>query len=44
MDWAAHLENLHIVFQEFNINAMILKPVLIRLFRNGLRPSNCGQA
>ena len=39
MDWSAYLEHLQTVFREFNANAVILEPVLIRLFRNGLRPS-----
>ena len=44
MDWAAHLEHLQIVFQEFDVDAVILEPVLIRLFRNGLSPSIRAQA
>ena len=39
MDWAAHLEQLQTVFRKLDINAMILEPVLIRLFRDGLRSS-----
>ena len=39
MDWAAHLKHLQTVLPEFNVDAMISEPVLIRLFRNGLRPS-----
>ena len=39
MDQAANLEHLQTVCQEFNANAVILEPVLIRLFRNDLRPS-----
>ena len=37
MDWTAHLEHLQTVLQEFDANTMILEPVLICLFRNGLR-------
>ena len=37
MDWAAYLEYLQTVFQEFDANVIILKPVLIHLFRNGLK-------
>ena len=44
MDWAAHLEHLQTVLQEFDANAVISEPVLIRLFRNGLRPSIRAQA
>ena len=44
MDWAVHLEHLYTVFQEFDANTMILEPVLIRLFRDGLRPSIRAQA
>ena len=39
MDRAAHLEHLQTVFQEFDTDVVILEPVLIRLFCNGLRPS-----
>ena len=39
MDWAAYPEHLQTVFRNCNANAMILEPVLIRLFCNGLRPS-----
>ena len=39
MDWMTHLEHLHTVFREFNANVVILESVLIRLFRDGLRPS-----
>ena len=44
MDWAAHLKHLQTVFQEFDANAVISEPVLICLFRNGLRPSIRAQA
>ena len=44
MDWAAHLEHLQTILCEFDADAVISKPVLIRLFRNGLRPSICAQA
>ena len=44
MDLATHLEHLQTVFWEFDANAVILEPVLIRLFRNGLRPSIRAQA
>ena len=39
MDWAAHLEHLQTVFREFDADTVISEPVLIRLFRDGLRPS-----
>ena len=39
MDWAAHLKHLQTVFQEFNNDTVISEPVLMHLFRNGLRPS-----
>ena len=44
MNWAAHLEHLQTVLQEFDANALISELVLIRLFRNGLRPSIRAQA
>ena len=44
MDWAAHLEHLQTVLQEFNADEVILEPVLIRLFCNGLRPCIRAQA
>ena len=44
MDWAAHLEHLQTVFREFDADTVISEPVLIRLFRNGLRPSIRAQA
>ena len=44
MDWAAHLKYLQTVFQEFNAHAVISEPVLIRLFRDGLKPSIRAQA
>ena len=44
MDWAAHLEHLQTVLREFDADAVISEPVLIRLFRNGLRPSIRAQA
>ena len=37
MDWATHLEHLQTVFYKFNTIAVISEPVLIHLFRNGLR-------
>ena len=39
IDWAAYLEHLQTVLREFDADALILEPVLIRLFRNSLRPS-----
>ena len=44
MDWSAHLGHLQTVLWEFDANAVISEPVLIRLFCNGLRPSICAQA
>ena len=44
MDWAAHLEHLQTVCQEFNADAVISEPILICLFRNSLRPSIYAQA
>ena len=44
MDWAAHLEQLQTVFQEFDADVLILEPVWIRLFCNSLRPSMRAQA
>ena len=44
MDWAAHLEHLQTVLREFDADAVISEPVLIRLFRNGVRPSIRAQA
>ena len=44
MDRAAHLEHLQTVFREFDANTVILEPVLIHLFRDGLRPSIRTQA
>ena len=44
MDWAAYLEHLQTVFRKFDANAVILEPVLIRLFRDSLRPSIRAQA
>ena len=44
MDWAAELEHLQTVFRKFEPNAVILEPVLICLFRNGLWPSIHAQA
>ena len=39
MDCADHLEHLQTVLRKFDANVVISEPVLIRLFRNGLRPS-----
>ena len=39
MDLAIYLEHLQTVFKKFDVNAIILKPVLIRLFCNSLEPS-----
>ena len=39
MNWATHQKHLQTILQEFDAGAMILEPILIRLFRNGLRPS-----
>ena len=44
MDWAAHLEHLQTVLREFDADAVISEPVLIRLFRDGLKPSIRAQA
>ena len=44
MDWAAHLKHLHTILHKFNANAVILKPVLICLFCNSLKPFICAQA
>ena len=44
MNWAAHLEHLQTIFQEFNANTVILKSLLICLFYNGLKPSIYTQA
>ena len=44
MDWAVYLEHLQTVLQEFNADMVILEPVLIRLFCNGLRFSIYAQA
>ena len=44
MDWAAHFEHLQTVLREFDANTVILEPVLIRLFRDGLKPSIRAQA
>ena len=44
MDLAAHLEHLQTVLREFNADAVILEPVLIRLFRDDLRPFIRAQA
>ena len=41
MDWAAYLKHLQTVLREFDADA---KAVLIRLFRNGLKPSIRAQA
>ena len=39
MDWAAYLEHLQTVPQEFDTDAVILELVLIPLFCNGMRLS-----
>ena len=44
MNWAAHLEHLQTILQEFDAHVVILKPVLIRLFCNGLWPFIHAQA
>ena len=44
MDYAAHLEYLQTVFWEFDADAVIVEPVLIRLFCNGLWRSLYTQA
>ena len=44
MDWAAYLKHLQTVFQKFDPDAVILEPVLIRLFYDGLWPFICTQA
>ena len=44
MNWAAYPEHIQTVLWEFDADAVISKPVLIRLFRDGLRPSIYAQA
>ena len=44
IDCAAHLEHLQTVFQEFDPDVVISEPVLIHLFRDGLRPCIRAQA
>ena len=44
MDWTVYLEYLQTIFCKFDANVVIVEPVLIRLFRNGLRPSIRAQA
>ena len=39
MDWAAHLEHLQAILKAFDPVAAPNKEVLIRCFREGLRPS-----
>ena len=39
LDWAAHLEHLLAVFREFDPAATPNKEIIIRYFREGLRPS-----
>ena len=43
MDWAAHIEHLQIVFQEFDADVVILEPIFIRLSRDSLQSSICAQ-
>ena len=38
-DWAAYLEHLQAVLQEFNPVATLNEEIIIRYFREGLRPS-----
>ena len=44
MDWVAYLKHLQTVFRKFDANVVILEPVLICLFYDGLRLSICIQA
>ena len=44
MDWPTHLEQLQTVLCKFNADKVILKPVLIRLFSDSIRPSIRAQA
>ena len=39
LDWAAHLEHLLVVLQEFDFATTPNKEIMIRYFREGLRPS-----
>ncbi len=39
LDWAAHLEHLHAVLKEFDPTGAPNETILIRYFRDGLRPS-----
>ena len=39
LDWAAHLEHLQAIFQEFDPAATLNDEIIIRYFREGLRPS-----
>ena len=38
-DWAAHLEYLLAVFQEFDLATTLNEEIMIRYFREGLKPS-----
>ena len=44
MDWAAYLEHLQTVLWKFDTDTVISELVLIRLFRDSLRPSIYTQA
>ena len=44
MDWAAHLEYLQTVFQEYDADKVISELILIRLFSDSLKPSIRAQA
>ena len=39
LDWAAHLEHLQAVLQEFHLATTPNKEIMIRYFREGLKPS-----
>ena len=44
MDWRTYLKHSQTVLHKSDANAVISKPVSIRLFRNGLRPFTRAQA
>ena len=44
IDCAAHLKYSKTIFRKFDTNVVILEPVLIRLFCNGLQPFIHAQA
>ena len=39
LDWAAHLEHLKVALKEFDLAVTLNKEIMIRYFREGLRPS-----